>query len=226
MTKEQQNHFLNKRILGTGMMGMGKFSSFGSYLYAFGVARIHTNNPEVANTRLKSLPDPSYKPTMRELFNEIAKQTSSSCSYNAERRHWLFFRPLPFTIKIAEGWISQPQVGYMFYKPPTAPVGMDIMFAGSTESDESAKQARERLAIQYAKPFKSDVQLSEMKEVVVGAGKALFYTTETKKGVIWRQWVIVTGNRCFVIVSAIKPEHENTILPDVKNMVQSFRIVN
>jgi hypothetical protein len=64
-----------------------------------------------------------------------------------------------------------------------------------------------------------------MKEVLVGKYPSLYFQTTASTGIIWRQWVIVESGFAFAIVSAIKPESESEILPDVQKMVDSFQVV-
>ncbi len=226
LTKKQLR-FLSNKTIKTHVMGLSTFNSFASYLYALDLANIYTDNPEVANTKLKSFPDPDREVTLMELFNEISKQTSSKWSFDKTHNCWLFSKPLPFEIDLAPGWGKEVRKGYIFYKPPSAPVGMDIYFAGSVDSFETTFEARNRVAILYAKHVMPNVILDSMFEVTLSNHKALFYKTVIKKNnIIWRQWAIVENNKCFVIESAIKINDEATVFPDVEKMVQSFKLIN
>jgi hypothetical protein len=226
LTKKQEK-FLLKTTVKTHVMGLSTFNSFASYLYALDIAIIHTDNPEVGNTRLRSFPDPDRQISLRELFDEISKQTSSKWYYDEKHSYWLFSKPLPFEIELAQGWEKEIRQGYIFYKPPSAPVGMDIYFAGRVDSSETANDARIRIAEQFAKRIIPGITAATMKEVSLTHQNALFYKTEIQnKGIIWRQWAIVEKERCFVIVSAIKLNDEATIFPDVEKMVQSFQVID
>ena len=224
LTKKQER-FLSKNKIKTNMMGVSTFNSYASFLYATDVATIHTDNPLVGSSKLQSFPDPNRKVSLRELFDEIARQTSSKWSYEKEFGYWLFSRPLPYELEIAQGWEQEVREGYIFYKPPTAPVGMDIYFTGQVDSKESPKEARNRTAEQFAKAFVPEIVADSMIEVVLPNHNALFFETKIqKKDIIWRQWAIVEQGICFVIVSAIKLSDEASILPDVEKMVNSFKV--
>ncbi len=224
---QKQYKFLSKRTVKTHVMGKSTFNSFASYLYALNIVTIHTDNPEVANTHLRSFTDPDRPISLRELFDEIAKQTTSKWSYDTIQGYWLFSKPLPFEIELAQGWKKEIRNGYIFFKPPTASVGMDIYFAGRIDSSETANDARKRIAEQYAKPIKPEINADSMQLVSLPHQNALFYTTEIKlKGILWRQWAIVEKEKCFVIVSAIKLEDNEKIYPDVELMVRSFKVLD
>ncbi|MCZ4410770.1 hypothetical protein O3Q51_18280 [Cryomorphaceae bacterium 1068] len=224
-TKKQEK-FLSKKTITTSMMGVGDFNAFSSYLYSVNIAIIHSDNPLVGATKLQSFPNPDLKVSPRELFDEIAKQTSSVWSYDHENQYWLFSKPLPYELDLAPEWIKEVRKGYIFYKPPTAPVGMDIYFAGHVDSSETSIQALRRISEEFAKPFDPEISADSMKEVKISNQTGLFYQTDIKeKNITWRQWAVVKNGYCYVIVSAIKREDESTILPDVERMVQSFKLI-
>lgn len=225
LTKKQER-FLSKQTIRTNVMGVSTFNSFASYLYAVKVAVIHTDNPLVGDVKLKSFPNPNLKVSPRELFNEIAMQTSSKWSYDKENGYWLFSRSLPYELVLATKWNQEVRDGYVFYKPQSAPVGMDIYFAGKIDSLETTSQALNRISEQFAKPIATEFTADSMYEVLLPNHNALFYKTEiTGKETIWRQWAFVEDGMCFVIVSAIKFNDEATVLPDVEKMVESFKVI-
>jgi hypothetical protein len=231
LTPDQQKSFLGKRTSG-GMMG--SFDSYCSLLYALHDVAIHTESQDVNQTRLESPFPDFYKPTWQELFDAIARQTKSSCKYDATRDYWVFNappQPLPFEIKLAKGWQAHDEGLYMGYQPEIAPVGMDIYMLGhysGTNANEQAKlfgQVREAIALRFAKNFKSDVSVGDMSEIPIGDLKALHFKADSSSGIIWRQWIVMDSGNAFAIVSAIKPEHEKDILPGVEAMVKSFKPV-
>lgn len=225
LTKKQEQD-LTKTKLKTHVMGLSTFNSFASYLYSIDLAFISTDNPEVAQTKLKSLPNPDLQISLRELFDEIGRQTSSKWSFDSEHRYWLFSKPLPFVIEIASGWKKEVRPGYLFFKPPSAPVGMDIYFAGKIDSSETEKDARIRIAKQYAERIIPNITEASMTEVELPNHNSLFLKTNIQsRGIIWRQWAFTEKGKCFVIVSAINENDDAVIFPDVELMVNSFLII-
>lgn len=221
----KQEKQLSKTKLRTRLMGTSTFSSYASFLYAANIATLHSESPEVNNTRLQPLPDPDKEITLRELLDEIARQTDSRWTYDATKDYWVFVRPCPFEVELAEGWKKEKGSGFIIYRPPTASVGMDIYYAGRVGDNETANEARTRIARTYAGRIRPGITEDSMQEISTARYKSLYYKTMTKKGVMWRQWAIADQGKCFVIVSAIKPNDEPAVLPDVEKMVQSFRVV-
>ena len=108
---------------------------------------------------------------------------------------------------------------------------MDIYMLGSYSSDkkddEAAlfKKVRDNLALRFGTFFKENLQIKDMDKVAVGKVEALHFTTVVPKtGIVWRQWVFVDSGMAFAIVSAIKPEQEKQVLPDVEAMIKSFKV--
>lgn len=231
LTSEKQQTFLRSR---TGGGIMGSFDSYCSLLYAVHDVCIHTKEDTVDHTSLQSPFPEFYQPTWRELFDSIARQTKSAWTYDPARDFWVFDTPpkaLPYQITIQEGWKAHDEGLYIGYQPKIVPVGMDIYVMGSYTAAEKKDEAplhnkvREALAVMFAKTFKADVTARDMSETPIGGCKALFFDITAKSGVNWRQWALVDGGQAFVIVSAIKPEHEKELLPDVKKMVASFKAI-
>ena len=232
LSPEEQKAFLAKRTVG-GIAG--SFDSYCSLLYAVNDVAIHTEDHSV-NTAVLDSPFPEfYKPTWAELFDSIAQQTKSTWKYDPARDYWVFtpnLQPMPFEISVVDGWKAHYEGLYVGYKPSIAPVGMDIYFLGrySVEQKEGDVAlfdlVRKETALQFARHFKPDVSIGEMQEVQVGARRALFFETDKPTGVKWRQWVLVDSGMAFAIVSAIEPEHEDQLLPDVLKMVRSFRMLD
>jgi hypothetical protein len=229
LTPEEQTAFLAKRTPGSMM---GTFSGYCSLLYAALDVAIHTDSREVSQTSLNSPFPEFYKPTWKELFDSVARQTRSSWKYDPKRDYWVFTKPpmpLPFEVKLAKGWKSEDRGRYVFHAPPSAPVGMDIYLMGtysvSEEGEDLFGKVREDIAVRFAKGFKKEVSAEEMLKVKVGGSHALhFKTSAPQTGIIWRQWIVVDSGMAFAIVSAIKPEREKEILPDVTAMLKSFTL--
>jgi len=234
LSDKEQSAFLSSRNKAGGGMILGSFDSYCSLLYAACDVAIHTESSEINSTGLQSIIPDFYKPTWRELFDVIAIQTQSSWSYDPTRNFWVFTKPQKprtyYSIEIAKGWEQNDCGLYVGYHPPIAPVGMDIYILGTYTSDDPkkaddlCKKLKEDFAITFAKVFQKDVTQKDMKNVRIGNYEALHFETKASNGVIWRQWVIIDEGRAFVIVSAIKPEHEAVVYPDVQKMIQSFRI--
>jgi len=230
LTAEQQEAFLDKRTSGSII---GGFNSYCSLLYAVDDVAIHTESQEINQSRLSSPFPKFYRPTWREKFGTIARQTKSSLKYDAKNDFWVFGAPPEppgFEITLLNTWEAKDRGLYFGYKPPSAPVGMDIYVMGhysaTNKADEAAlfSQVREAIAIQFASNFKKDITVKEMKEVAIGKVTALHYEVKAPTGIMWRQWVVVDSGKAFTIVSAIKPELDKEILPDVLKMVESFRV--
>jgi hypothetical protein len=232
LSKEQQTAFLAKRTPSGSMLG--SFDGYCSLLYATLDVCIHTESDEIDQTSLSSPFPDFYKPTWAELFDAIARQTKSSWSYDPKTDFWVFSKPsqpLPFTIAMAKDWKVDDRGSYVSYQPKIAPVGLDVYMMGAYSADkENERQAlygkvRDALALQFAKMFKKDVTVDAMTKTKVGTCDALYFTIAAPQtGIVWRQWVIVDSGQAFCIVSAIKPEQQKEILPDVEAMVKSFKI--
>jgi hypothetical protein len=233
LSAEEQKAFLAKRT--SSEMMLGSFDAFCSWLFATRDVAIHCDSEEINRTRLDSSFPEFYKPTWRELFDAIGRQTKSTWKYYAARDFWVFSKPaadLPYKIELADKWQADDRGLYLSYHPEIAPVGMDIYMMGTysvSEGDDKPelyKKVRDALALQFASAFKKDVTVKEMEDVKIEDLNALhFKINAPATGVAWRQWVIVDSGKAFVIVSAIKPEDEKKILPDVERMVKSFKIL-
>ena len=137
---------------------------------------------------------------------------------------------IPFKMKIAKKWKQEDRGMYFSYKPPIAPVGMDIYIMGtysaSDKKEELYNKVKEYLSLLFAKNFKKDVKIKEMKTAKIGEYKALHFKIKAPKtGIVWRQWVIVRSGIAIAIVSAIKPEIEEIVIPDIIEMLKTFTII-
>ena len=225
LTPEQQTAFLAKRTVGSMM---GSFDGYSSLLYAVRNVLISTDSDQVNETSL-STPFPKfYNPTWKELFDSVARQTKSSWKYDPKSDNWMFTKPAmpaPFEVKLAKRWKSEDRGSYVFFKPPSAPVGMDIYMMGTYSSKYKMKEVQEDIALRFARNFKKDVTVKEMSTMRVGKYDSLHFKIRARQtGIIWRQWILVDSGMAFAIVSAIKPELEKKILPDVEKMLKSFTI--
>jgi hypothetical protein len=71
-----------------------------------------------------------------------------------------------------------------------------------------------------------DAKESEMKKEKIADLDVLFYETrKNKANCIWRQWSFMKDKQAFVIVSAIDPENDEKLWPQVKAMVDSFKVL-
>jgi len=90
LTPGEQASFLAKRTSG-GMIGT--FNGYCSLLYAVHEVAIHTASKEVNQTSLTSPFPDFYKPTWREIFDSVARQTKSSWKHDPKRDYWVFAKP-------------------------------------------------------------------------------------------------------------------------------------
>ena len=231
LSESEQEAFLSKR---TSASMVGSFGAFASLLYAAQNVIIHTESPEINSAHLTSCMPEFYKPTYRELFDAIAIQTQSAWRYDSEKNCWVFAKQkkprMYYSIDAVKGWKKNDRGLFVGYHPKIAPVGMDIYIMGTYSSDKPEdadalyKKVRDSFAVMFAQNFKQDAAPSDMKKITVNNYQALFFESTTPDKMIWRQWVIVEAGKAFVIVSAIKPEHDVQIYPDVQKMVDSFTI--
>jgi hypothetical protein len=232
LSATEQTAFLSRRTSG-GIMGT--LDSYCSLLYAVNDVVLHSEDPTLGKTRLTAPFPDFYRPTWAELFETIARQTKTRWKYDAPRDYWVFAAPPEppcFQLALAAGWNAHDEGLYIGYRPPTAPVGLDVYMLGRYSVAEEPEKAalfnrvREAIALRFAANFKKDVAAREMDEVNLGRVRVLHFEVPAATGIIWRQWVVVDSGWAFAIVSAIKPEHEKAILPDVLKMVASFKVLS
>jgi hypothetical protein len=159
---------------------------------------------ELNNAKLQPVFPDFYKPTLKELLDTIALQTSSSWSYRKEDQfattsvpgtkvddHVVIFtfvamepgtKPAkPFRVDFAKDWKSEDRGYWLACIPPTFPVGMDIYEMGTYSADDKADEAalfakvRQEVALQWAKRVKSDTQAADLKPAKVGGYEALHF---------------------------------------------------
>jgi hypothetical protein len=233
LDEKQQATFLAQRTSG-GISGT--FDSVCSTIYAFKNVAIHTQSDRINQTTLHPASPRFYEPTWRELFDSIARQTKSTWKYDPARGYWVFAepqKPLPYKLQLAAGWQPDDHGIEVVYRPPIAPVGMDIYWMGAYSADIAkdaaalSERVRNELAVLFAKDFKKEITVKEMSVVAVGKADALYFQGFVpSNGITWRQWVLVSKGQAFAIVSAIKPEQEKKLLPDVQAMVNSFEVID
>jgi len=228
LTSKQQEALLASRAPGDMV---GSFNSFASMLFALDNIVTHTDSEEIAEVRLHSPFPDFYKPTRAEFFNSMARQMSSSWSYDTKRAYWVFAKPpmpMPFKVTLAKGWESEERGNYLFCKPPTAPVGMDIYvmaeYSSTPPDPKLQEKMREAAAMLFAQNFKKGITAKEMTVTKVGAYDALHLKASPRPGVMWRQWAIAEDGQSFVIVSAIDEANEKDVLPGVEEMLKTFEL--
>lgn len=232
MTPPELAAFLKKRT--SGQM-MGNFDSYTSLLWAVDTVGVWNEGTDTDNIPLHSPFPENYKPTWKELMDDLARQVKCSWHYNHDTGYWVFDKkipPPPFTLKIAEGWTNRDDGQSIVFIPPIAPVGLDVYVMGHYSSDEPAKlvevfaDARKHVSILFARNFKPDVSEKDFSTEKVCGEKALFFSATSPRDpkIKWRQWAFVKNGWCFVIVSAIREENESRLFKDVKKMIASFKV--
>lgn len=229
-----QQSLLQRRI-GTGMLGVGgSFNSYASYLYAAPRLVVHTDEPEIGKARLHNVFPKDYRPTVAELFDAMANQMNATWAYDEARAMWVFSSgavPLPFRVKLADGWRSEARGGYLFCQPPGAEVGMDIYFVHSFSAEDSAlgelaARSRDHAALGFARTFNRDLTATDLQSVQLGSHDTRFFTAPTPRlGVTWRQWSIAEHGRQIVVVSALDDAKRDQLLPQIEAMITSLEIV-
>lgn len=231
LSTEEQNKILHERIP-TGMM-MGSFYEYTNLLYCSREEFLQTPSVDIAKTNLHTVHVKDYKPTRAELFESIARQTGSTIVYNPTFfSKWVAMptpMPLPYSIKIADHWKAEDRGMYVAYIPDCQPVGMDIYMLGrySELTAEKLKEVRNGNALNWGTMVDSSATLEKMKEVKIGDSEALYYETTSVKrpGNQWRQWSFIKGGEAFLIVSSIDQPNAAKLVPQVEEMVASFKLV-
>jgi hypothetical protein len=229
LTKDKQEKLLRERLI-TGSM-MGPFRSMLSLLYATGeYYRYTTSSKEIADRPLHTVHPDWYKPTRAEYMETMARQIGTHVTYDSKTDNWKFEEPempLPYTIKIAEGWTEHNRGMEVGYVPTVAPVGMDIyMFGRYSGLDEKQKEKLiDDIGNRFSRVFSEPPKNSDFKVVQVDGCSAKFIEANAKmKDVKWRQWVFFKNGQAFGIVSSISAENEAKLFPEVQKMVDSFHV--
>lgn len=216
----------------TGMM-LGNFRSMNSIWHAIFDVPVSADSDEIAEARLRSPFPEFYQPTWREYFDAIARQTFSSWRYENPECGFVFGEPPlapPFDLELAPEWRGELRGQYAALIPPIANVGMDVYMMGgySDPQDELGlyRRVREHHALAWARLIRPEVAPEDMETATVDNAEALFYSTaHPRTGVLWRQWAFVSQGECFVIMSAIEPENDAVLWPQVQAMVASFEAI-
>jgi hypothetical protein len=230
LTPQTEATFLAQRI---GDFEEGTFDSVRATLLAAHKVAIRTSSDRIRQTAIEPTFPSFYVPTWKEVFAMIGWQTRSTWNYDRETGSRVFHDeapPLPYRIRLAEGWKAEHHPIEVVYRPPKlAAVGMDIYWLGSYSTDQPDggamfQRVREDLAMHFVQGYVDGVRPAMMKLTNVGKTEALYFTTLSERGLVWRQWVMLAKGQALAIVSAIQPEHEKDLLPDVLSMVNSFEI--
>jgi len=256
LTDEQINKLLAQRLDG-GASGL-PFSSFANMFFvtsSLNLGRtvgLMTEEKEIADAELTSTFPAFYRPTLRELLDAIALQTSSEWKSETTgkfvRDETNTGKPVigvaifefkktnrkkPYQVKLGEGWKVVDHGNWVKHVPPVFPVGMDIYELGTFTTDDAdkAKFLRELpydVSLDWARKVNQQAKLDDLKTAKVGPFDAVYYEamipSQAGKDIRWRQWVFVAGDRCYFVVSTIFPDFEDQIFPDVQAMLKTFEL--
>ncbi|HMO20325.1 MAG TPA: hypothetical protein PKC98_05090 [Candidatus Melainabacteria bacterium] len=196
-----------------------------------------------------------YRPTVKEILDQIALQTGSRWQYLKEHQKYdsklkdysshkpvmLFefkkseLKPT-FKLKLATGWRQRIKNNSVMYIPPNCPIGLDIFDIGSfspsasENADAILKKATEEVALSFAaKTGKAPEEIKFTRQKVAGKD-ALFYQCEvqTRTGykALWRQWTFYAGDRVYIAISSIFPNYEEKLYPQVKEMLATLQFTD
>jgi len=231
LSDEEKLKELHKRSKSSSILG--SFYEFNNLLFCMGAPYLQTTSVDVSNTRLQSVHAQDYMPTFAELFETMARQTQSSVRYEPTfMSKWIVVppaMPLPYSLKLEDGWKVEDRGLYVAYIPTLQPVGMDVYMLGrySGLSREKTIESRNLNALMFAKMFDKTVTVGDMEEVKLSNCDALFFKAKAtiKKDCQWRQWSFLKDGQAFVIVSALDNKNADVLLPQVERMVASFQLV-
>ncbi len=195
-----------------------------------------------------------YKPTLRELLDAIARQTSSEWKYDPDgksgshdtpddkRKRPAIFefqksdRARSFEIDAAAGWKASDEGLSLLFSPPGIFGALEIREMGSYSLDDKSKEkelldeVRREVSLDSALSKRHSVDASELTHAKVGPFDALFFTTKImtegfpKQHATWRQWAFMVDNKCYLVTSTILQINESKELSDVEKMLASFKI--
>lgn len=233
LTPEALRVFLGERT--SGQM-FGTFTAYSSLLYSLHSVAIWDREAGIGDIRLHSASIEGYQPTWQEHLDVLARQVSCTWRYNHDTGYFVFEKgtlPLPYTLKVAKGWKGHDNGDNYVYVPPVASVGMDVYTLGHYSSDDTAGLAAlepkilQRLSMIFAPGFKPGVTEADFLPERVAGVDALYFTAPSPRDpkLTWRQWVFVKDGWAFMVVSVIHADNEATLLPDVKQMLATFEVV-
>ncbi|MGD8451342.1 MAG: hypothetical protein PVJ57_05935 [Phycisphaerae bacterium] len=215
-------------------MMMGSFDAMVSFWLAVHDVPVSCETEEVAETEMWTNFPEFYQPTWTEYFNAVARQTYTHWYYKDARLGFMFVEPslpLPFFLEVADGWEVENYGHWIKFVPPQAPVGMDVYMLGEYSAepgeDEAAlfERVRREWALSWAHMLDPQCTVDAMTTVQVDGADALFWEGQhPETHVILRQWVFLKHGMCFAIFTAMAPELEDAIWPDVQAMVKSFTV--
>ena len=209
LSTEEQTKLLAERL--EGSLG-GAFGPFASMFMLRSRVEIGTSiglkdaTSGLTETQLQAVFPDFYKPSLKELLDTIALQTSTSWSYRKEDQFVLSktpdktedemvfftFAPMepkakaakPFSLELAKGWRTEDHGYWMACIPPTFPVGMDIYemgtYSAANPQEEEAlfAKVRHEVALQWATRVKNDAKGEDLKPAKVGGYEALHFDAE------------------------------------------------
>jgi len=230
LSPEEQEAVLERRTTGAIT---GVFTSYADLLCGVSDVLIAADEQEILETKIQAVFEENYRPTFRELFDSIGRQTRSSWSYSVKRKAWFFSKPappLPFSMPAAEKWNVEDRGLTVLYKAPGLPVGLEVYVLGRYSADNAeeaaalARGARDACALNFSRIIKKDARLEDMSKTTLAKNEALYFEFPAPRaGHIWRQWAVATReNRIFVLVSVIPRERDEELLPQIKQMLASF----
>lgn len=166
---------------------------------------LSTANKEIAEYELQSPFPDSYKPTLRELLDAIALQTSSAWSYKKEHQFSyhegeakpekkddsgsvvIHFDPVkrekPFAYKLKKGWTALDRGNWINCVPESAPMGLDFYemgtYSAKNPEEETALFAKIRtdVALHWALLVKKDAVEKDLHPAKIAERDALFFDT-------------------------------------------------
>lgn len=256
LSDDDLNEVLSRRLsgdMGDALRNFGKMFLVNSRLQIGVGIGLVAENKKIANTELQATFPESYHPTLRELLDSIALQSSSAWNYDKTGKHFstdqrsdtpveglaIFElkptkREKPYKVALAKGWRAVDKGHWTMYIPRQFPVGMDIYefgtYSPSKKDDEQkfSDKIRTDVSLDWARRVEPKANEKDFEEAKVGQFDALHYEVLLKgqagQEIRWRQWVFMDGNKCYFIVSTIIPNLEDQIYPDVKQMLETFEI--
>lgn len=207
LSAEEQTKLLANRL--EGSLG----DSFGAFANMFMVRSqmelgkcigLKGKTGKLLQAELQSVFPDFYKPSLKELMDAIALQTSSTWSYRKEDQfvnshvpektefdHMVIFtfvpteaatpRARPFSVNLAKDWKTLDHGHWLACIPPTFLVGMDIYEMGTYSASKKANEAalfakvRQEVALEWAQRVKKDAKAEDLKPVKVGGFDALHF---------------------------------------------------